>query len=335
MANNLVQTSIVSKNDAVCEIHPDIVRLKSGKIICLYRESDTHDPVDFSHLIYRVSTDNGKNWGPRTVFAESQGKDRKFHCWKCPRISQLPDGRLVIISDILTDYESAATIRIAVNVLWWSSDEGLTWNGPKETSIRGIVPDKVALTAKGALITGTLHATESGETRVVTYRSEDGGDTWDGPSLVAAKRLSEPSIVVLKDGTLVCYLRNGEASSPGMKCISNDDGRTWQGPYPTPMPFVRGRPAGGVTATGAVLVTYRYGICDNYFAYLESQDSARNLDPADQKGRLFPLLHQSRGGGGYTGWAQLPDGQIYNVTAVHRDAPTYFIEAQQFREEDI
>ncbi len=337
MFKDIITTSIVSRNDLVVEIHPDIVLTKTGKVICIYRESDAHEPIKFAIIVCRVSLDGGHSWGERKVLAESRGeaslgKERKFDCLKCPRISELSDGRLVIIWDVMKDFGSPEVYRTAPNFLLWSEDDGETWSEPQPTSIRGIVPDKVIDTPEGALLTATNTADLGG---VVAHRSEDGGKTWQGPlPIVSPKKfgLSEPGIVVMKDNTLVCYLR-ADKHYCGMKCFSRDDGRTWEGPYDTLMPRLLGRPAAGVLASGNVLVTYRSGV--NYFGYLESQESALCPDYKKQTGKLLPILRNYRGPAGYTGWVQFPLGEILHVASIPRDAPRYYIEAHRFWERDI
>ena len=338
MSGDLVRNSIVSRNDLVYEIHPDLVRTETGKIICLYRESDRHDPVTFATLVYRVSLDGGISWGERTLLADSRGEDRKFDCWKCPRISQLSDGRIGIICDVLPDYESRETTRIAPSFLWWSDDDGETWSEPKATAIRGIVPDKVSETPGGALLTAA-HYHKLDDRVLAPYRSEDGGKTWQETAPIFLDEgnnsaACEPSIVAMGDKTLVCYLRAGKRQS-GLKCFSKDDGRTWEGPYPTVMPFVHGRPAAGVLKSGKVLVTYRYRNKEGFFGYLESQESAMCPKDSKQTGRILAIAHQSRGGAGYTGWVQLPSDEILHVGALEKDARKYYIEAHRFWERDI
>jgi sialidase-1 len=351
-----IRASTVSRNDLVFEIHADVVQTKTGKIICFYRESDFHDPVDFSTVVYRISLDAGRTWGPRTLFVDSRGKDRKFNCWKCPRISRLTDDRLVVICDVLTDYESARTTQIAPNYLWWSKDDGETWSGPYTTPIRGIVPSKVTETQDGNLMVATCYWDEKGMITMAGWRSEDGGDSWDGPITIARGRReqhkvgTEGNFALLANGTLVCYMR----ASPALKSFSRDDGKTWEGPYKTLMYGCSGRPGIEFLKSGKILVTYRYIGNHNLFGYLESQESTFNPDPKKQAGRIIPIAHDHnpRSDIGYTGVVQLSRGDIlskgaypihpYSAThpilvigAIMKEAPRTYIEAYRFREEDI
>ena len=337
---DMIETSIICCDDSICLVHPVLVLTATEKIICLYRESEFHDPVDFANFAYRVSDNGGQTWGERIIFAESRGgPDRNFDCLHCPCISRLSDGRLLVISEFLSGHENPETIRTARSQLWWSEDDGQTWSPPQATPIVGIVPAKICQTPGGVLITAAMTMQNDTHSFVASYRSQDGGETWQEPVLVVAGEHPlphvpcGPSIVAMADGTLVCYLAN-KADATGLKCFSRDDGRTWEGPYPTLMPQLHSRPSAGLLRSGKVLVTYRHNQCENYLAYLESQDSALCPDPKGQKGRLLAIAHQA-GGGGYDDWVQLPDGRVLHVCGLARDRPKYFLEAHLFRETDI
>jgi hypothetical protein len=78
-----------------------------------------------------------------------------------------------------------------------------------------------------------------GQSTEIVHRSEDQGKTWQGPSIIAHDEryfLCEGSILALPDGELICYLReNSRKGYSAFKAFSKDEGRTWEGLYPTPM----------------------------------------------------------------------------------------------------
>jgi sialidase-1 len=172
--------------------------------------------------------------------------------------------------------------------------------------------------------------------------------------------LCEGSVTTLPDGELVCYLReNSGMGWPGFKAFSRDEGRTWEGVYPTPMEGCH-RPVSGLLPSGRVLVTYRYrqggsagarlhnepstwrGIDVSYwarntFAYLETAESAQARDLKAQGGIILPIDHDRspRSDSGYTGWVTLHDGRIFCVNYIVDDAPMAQIRGYWFGEGDF
>ena len=371
----------VSRNDSIYELTPDVARIPNGKLVCIYRESDGHTVREFSRVVYRFSWDSGHTWSERGVLVDSQKNEEGVVLkWNCPRIKLLSDGRLVALCDVIPCPPDEGTdLRIAKVVLWFSEDEGETWSDPHETSVFGIVPDRLVELPSGAWFIAT-HVRMAGDEYIdisidrgreaklaeIGFRSEDGGVTWEGPTMVAQDpryNLCEGSVLVLPNGELVCYLReNSYDIYPGFKAFSADDGRTWEGVFPTPMAGCH-RPVSGLLSSGNVLVTYRYqqsGSSGGYlphaqtasatwrkrmkgyfhhntFAYLETVESAKARDLAEQGGRILPIDHDSspRSDGGYTGWVVLHDGSIFCVNYINDDAPMAQIRGYWFREEDI
>lgn len=222
------------------------------------------------------------------------------HCWNCPRISTLPDGRLVIICD----YEDRSEERAVW--AWWSDNQGKSWSEPVQMLAKGLCPDRIIALSSGRLLL-TVACEGVGQT---LFFSDDGGVSWQELSIVHPEA-GEGSLVALDETTLVCYLREGEFFSP--KTISTDAGKTW--PHKTHTPFIGHRPCAGLLTSGKVMVTFRQPGGGTY-AYLEQQDSARCARWDKQQGGVLEL----EGGGGnywwdygYSGWIQLPDSRMFCV----------------------
>ena len=79
----------ISRDDSVYECFPDMVKTKSGKLICVFRESTHHGDLNGSRLVYTESLDNGKTWSEKQGLTEKT--DASF-AYNCPRISCLPNG---------------------------------------------------------------------------------------------------------------------------------------------------------------------------------------------------------------------------------------------------
>ena len=70
-----IQKVTVSRRDDVHELSPDLVRLPSGKLICIYRESDGHTVHEFSNIALRSSLDGGHVWSKRQSLIEARPND--------------------------------------------------------------------------------------------------------------------------------------------------------------------------------------------------------------------------------------------------------------------
>src|SRR5690606_31958079 len=65
------------------------------------------------------------------------------HVWNCPRVTALSDGRLVIVGDRVSGAAEGSESGEQSNWLWFSSDNGESWEGPHATPVSGIVPDQL------------------------------------------------------------------------------------------------------------------------------------------------------------------------------------------------
>jgi len=327
-----VEKITISRNDNVHHHAPDIARTKSGRLICVYRESDSHVANNFSHIVYRISDDDGHTWSDRRPLIESFIHNGVLLKWNCPRS------------------EEGSVQRNAHIYFWWSEDDGESWSKPQKTPLRGIVPDKLLETKSGAWLLATHWTTyRFGKWRAgsqMVYRSPDEGETWEGPFIICTASTLEPceaSIIQLPDGELICYMReNSRRGISALKSFSSDDGKTWEGPYETLMDACH-RPVAGLLASGRVLITYRHypggaGYwAKNLFAYLETIESAKERDRMKQRGIILPIDHDrsERSDGGYSGWVQLSSGEIFAVNYIVDDAPKAQIRGYYFAEEDF
>ena len=382
----------VSRNDDVYELLPDVARMPNGKLVCVYRESDGHRVRDFSGIAIRTSMNGGDTWSSRHSLVEARADEEGTILeWDRPHIQRLKAGRLLILCGVIpgpvdrnSDWTKERT------VFWWSDDEGESWSDPEHTPVPGRVSDRVVELPSGtwllsscARMKGNSYDNQGNSVQIV-HRSEDLGKTWQGPYIVGQDDrydLSEGSILLLPDGELVCYMRDdlglaqilASRGVPAVKSFSNDEGRTWDGLYETPMDGCHA-PSAGLLPSGKVLVTYRYqqaGIVGetqppwtysavgrqieeqmeppkpsgdgvsywarNTMAYLETVESAKARDLSQQGGIILPLDHDrsSRSDGGYTGWVVLHTGKIFCLNYVVDDAPLAQIRGYWFDESDF
>ena len=365
----------VSRTDNVYELVPDLVRLPSGKLICVYRESDGHTVRKYSGIVMRASTDGGHTWSKRSPLVEARPDDRGVVLkWNCPRIQKMRGGRLLVLCDAFPSPPDERTdLTNSHIVFWWSDDEGETWSEPQHTSVFGIMPDRMVELPSGAWLLATQARMQGheydrhGNLTQLAHCSEDGGKTWLGPYFIGQDdryQLCEGSTVLLPDGELVCYMReNSGRNLPGFKSFSSDEGQSWEGVCETPLSGCH-RPVAGLLPSGKMLVTYRYRQAGsngnfhaaqqsaestwvekgyvsywarNVFAYLETIESAKARDLDQQGGVILPLDHDRspRSDGGYTGWVALHDGTIFCVNYIVDDAPMAQIRGYWFDESDF
>ena len=92
----MLNQHIISNKSGIYECFPDIAMTRSGKLICVYRESAHHADLNNSRLILRESGDGGRTWEEAKALTHTA--DPSF-AYNCPRISALPDGSLAILCD--------------------------------------------------------------------------------------------------------------------------------------------------------------------------------------------------------------------------------------------
>ena len=140
---------LVSRHSSLYQAWPDIVLSNSGKLIVTFMRCVHHSDRSYTALCLTESTDRGRSWSEPQVLVEAPGNPY----WNCARISKLRDGRLAIVCDRIIERETGASQVF----LWFSDDEGDSWQGPFPTPAEGIVPTNCCSFPVGA---GSLPPTE-------------------------------------------------------------------------------------------------------------------------------------------------------------------------------
>lgn len=339
-----LQKFIVSRDDSIYHAWPDVVLCSSGKMICVFTECTSHADRDQSRIMMVESYDRGRTWTAKRPLTE---KTTANDFYNNARISNMPDGRLVIICDREYGKEKPGT-KLEVYV-WFSSDEGKTWTEPILTPAEGIVPDKYRVLKSGRHIISCHTFGESGMLEQYLWYSDNGGKTWSDRVTVAADpalRLCEGCILETPSGALVCYLReNSGRGYDCMKVMSYDGGETWSEIHNVPVPACH-RPVVGYLKSGKVLMTHRFmqggkgwlgSWTQNVFAAFLNPDQVLCERRYEQSARIAPLDYDRSPVSdlGYTGWVQFDDGEIYVVNYIVDDAPKAHIRGYSFYEEDF
>lgn len=336
----------VSRDDDVYECFPDLVKTKSGKLICVFRESTHHADLNGNRLVYKISTDDGKTWSEKYGLTPKADASRGYNC---PRISCLPDGGLLIICDVLDRTVDEDLLIHCEQHLFRSYDDGATWSGPECLPLKGIVPDKYQILSNGRHIFG-IHRRDP-QTKKLTqyaYYSDDNGKTWTETVIASDDRyeLCEVSITEIGNGVLVAFMR--ENSGLGYACkkaFSDDYGATWDGVYDTNLDCCH-RPVVAKCENGMYLMTYRYmqggrgwhGFwTQNLFGAFLSERSVLARTRKEHSVRIFPISYDRspRSDMGYSGWAEIGKDRFYVVNYLVDDAPKAQIRGYAFGTEDV
>ena len=386
-----VEKRTVSRNDHIYEAFPDVALTPGGTLVVVYRECMGHGPFPFSRLVVRRSLDGGMNWSDREILLETvvsaesverappwlaedalagyqetlgriQEPWQKNASINCPRLITLADGSLMLVADIRIWNDQGD--RRWVNKMWRSSDDGVTWSPPVDLPLdrQGIVPQLTQLRDGRILLSVVIREEGRMDLPGITF-SSDQGKTWTPLAVLpwdeGLREIDETGFVELDDGTLVGFGRNvalekQRRPSVGLKVISPDGGRTWQGPFETWLLGLEGRPKVGLLASGEVCITYRFDSPNEMLGmHVMTQAAAllktttdlipRQPNPEDipaqlaqQKGEQRPWYMTSYYAGrtvvldidrsvhrdsGYSGWVQLPSGDIFVVDYINDDAP--------------
>ena len=353
----MIQKFIVSRDDSIYEAFPDVALTASGRLVCVFAECTHHADRSYTRVMLSTSEDRGRTWSPKRPLSEAlHGTPPRDPWWNCPRVSALGDGRLVAMCDRIAGDNEGSLGGEQSNWLWFSDDEGETWDGPHETPVQGIVPDQPVQLRRGShagrwiLSAHTVLNTDGGPTWTERcWLSDDAGRSWSGPqSIVSAPglKLCEGSILELPAGELICFLReNSGLGLDAFKAISTDGGVTWKGPYKMPIPACH-RPVAGMLSSGRIMITHRFmqggkgwvgWWTQNLFAALTDVESCLATDRHDAHTRIMPIDfdRSPESDTGYGGWVQFPDGEIYVVNYILDDAPKAHIRGYAFRESDM
>jgi hypothetical protein len=339
----MIEKFIVSRDDAIYQAFPDVALTPSGKLVCVFLECTHHADRSYTNNMMTVSADRGRTWSPKRPLTPAlRGNPRMGDpSYDCPRITALSDGRLAAVIN-----------RAHENLLMFSKDEGETWSDMVPTAVEGGVPDKLIELRVGPYAGRWVleaHVEQKGGWVVRNWFSDDRGETWRGPHLIAQDPelfLCEGSILACPGGELVCFMReNSHLGYDCFKCISTDGGETWEGLYRMPIPGCH-RPVAGLLASGKVLITHRY--CQggkgwlgwwtqNFFAALTDVESCLARDRQQAQCRILPLDYDRSPASdcGYSGWVQFADGEIYVVNYCVDDAPKGHIRGYSLRESDF
>ncbi|MBN1351122.1 exo-alpha-sialidase [candidate division KSB1 bacterium] len=327
----MIKKFSISRDDSIYQAWPDVVLTTSGKLICIFSECTHHGDRSYTRIMLCDSLDRGRTWTPKRALSEpTQG----LPFWNCARIMQLSDGRIAALVDKIYTSERDVPEKLE-NYLFFSADDGQTWDGPHLTPAQGIVPDKLLELKNGRWILSCQYRDPQIDNLVQRlWYSDDKGKTWSEPVIVGRMKglnLCEVSILPVEGNTLVAFHR--ENSGLGWDCfktISFDNGESWGDPIRFPLPGCH-RPVAGWLKEGKIMITHRFmqggrgwgKWTQNFFAAITDKESALAATREQAWTRILPVDfdRSPKSDLGYSGWVQFEDGEIYIVNYILDDAP--------------
>ncbi len=221
---------------------PDVCRTADGQLLVVYNEFDRH--VSTRRKVLARRSPDGRAWSSRILVNAADGH--------CPRVKVLEDGEVIVLDD---------------SGVFRSVDHGRSFGRHPADGLIHSIPDRpLELGGDRLLTTAHLHRgtharakTRQPTTEQMCYRSINRGRSWEALSILAQDRdlvLCEASLVQVGQGRILAFLReNSFVGEPMYLCESQDEGRTWSLPRPTPI--IGHRPCAGLLPSGRLLITYR------------------------------------------------------------------------------
>lgn len=308
--------------------HPSIVALPDGGWTLAFMESMRrdrvlHSPSDprFVNLLAR-SRDEGASWTTPVPVP-----DFGWEGVECPSLTPLRSGDLLLAQwkwrwSVSPGAASVPPAYFQAPGFPWirgddgmhvhrSTDGGATWrSGPRIDT----APHPGAYTTRAAAelddgrlllpVTDIPHWR-----RIYLLESADGGATWSAGAVIADephRQYSEPAILRL-GGRLLVMIRE-VVTGLLHQCASEDGGRTWSAPEPTPM---WGCPPHLLDlGDGRVLCTYGHRRPPHSIRCCTSEDEGRSWDPAAERTIRGDLPNDDLG---YPSAVTTRDGAVFTV----------------------
>ncbi len=342
---------IVVRDDDKWQGHPDVA-LFDENVVVVFRESDRHMTQSSTKIKVTIKSPNHEFQKPYEI-ASTQ------HRFNCPRLTTIGDTLYLICDQVEQSnaYIKAENDSTKTKVLMWHTQNLKEWEGPIETGITGIVPDRICTTFNDGFLIATHTSLNKSSNQLIqnVWHADSLEGPWTQFPLCHSNELNlcEASICRLQREYICLMRENSDLGLPAYACYSRN-GFEWTDPNPTRM-FGCHRPVTGLLKSGNLLTTYRdashsfRGLIEisttaqpdrrsvwakNTFACLTSRrDILRDMT----KSIILPLDHDNNqhSDSGYTGWVQMADDSIFIVNYITADAPRPYIRWYHIHESDF
>ncbi|WP_051946113.1 FAD-dependent oxidoreductase [Verrucomicrobium sp. BvORR106] len=315
------QVVIAQGTPEIYQGHPTTTLLPDGKTmyaVWTYGHGGGCGPM-------KRSDDGGKTWSEILPVPENWKEVRN-----CPSLYRLTDPqgntRLFVFAGQGPDKNMQQS---------FSTDEGKTWTPMASNGLLTVMPFCTIVPVEGGKkLIGLSNTRRPGETQdktsniITQSESTDGGLTWTPwRTLLDLGPLKpcEPAVVRSPDGKQLLCLMRENVKHISLYMTSEDEGRTWSAPKPTPpglngdRHMIRTLPDGRMvvcfrdTGPGSATRTHFVAWVGRYEDITSGKDGQYRIK----------LLHSYKGGDcGYPGVELLPDGTVVATTYVkYREGP--------------
>ena len=211
----------------------------------------------------------------------------------------------------------------------WREEPPLSPTGGPDAKFKNVMTFSSMVRLQDGSMLGLYHDrlptdTIMAETVMQTI-SPDGGFTWSEPRPVAGggksagKDPCEPYVFRSPDGKeLACIMRENMRTGVSLMMFSQDEGKTWSEPVPTPWGLTGDRHQGVQLPDGRLVIVFRNGAPgseDRFVAWVGTYEDIKQGKP----GQYTIALLNNFSDGGYPGIHRLPDGTIVATTYASLD----------------
>ena len=323
----------VTRNDNYWQGHPDVAFFKDYFYV-VFRQAGKHKANDDTQIMLTRSK-TGFKYSEPVCIATSKNR------FNCPRLSVIDDS-LWILCDVVIrsdDFISSENEEENTKILLWTSNNGKQWSNPIDVGITGIVPDRICQTDDKGFLIATHTLKDDGFSKYLVQNVWKTTQKIYLPQWIKYSLADEPQFNLCEasicnyKGQLICLMReNSQQGNPCLWTTSKDHGKTWTKPIKTKL-FGGHRPVLGKLKSGNFLTTYREQ-CHSHVPGFWAKNTIACLTMTNSmifgdmnKSINLPLDHDNatKSDGGYTGWVETEDNQIYIVNYVTKDAPKAYI----------
>lgn len=287
---------ITVTDDAKYNAFVGLTRMTNGRLLAAYYKATDHATTKDGVIAGKTSSDNGKTWSTESTLYAPPGLDARD-----PELTTLADGTVVMTA---RTWDGGSILR---QYIIKSADNGATWGTPYEvvTSFSTVASvSRVVELPNGDLVVAVYGNNGTAYNTASILRSTNGGQTWGDERVIsqgtAGFDATEPYIGLLRDGTLLCLIRENTPAAGGVYASrSVDYGKTWSA-RALVVPSVRSKPAFAQLSTGTLLLAVRGTSVSN--VYYRSADDGHSfssvpetLDSAGTTGNYASLIPDGDG----------------------------------------